>query len=149
MGFTVSHDLHRIRRAAIDPYFSKRSVLKLESVIDAKIARLCEVIESFREKREPMNLTNCLLATTTDIITEYAFADCHNLLDSEELSNKWEDTITCIMKNTALINHYGWLPRVMESVPRGISQLATIDISMIAELRAVRSLTYFTALFIC
>ena len=139
MGFTVNHDLHRVRRAAVDPYFSKRSVLKLESVIGAKIARLCEVIENFRVKREPINLTNFLLATTTDVITEYAFTDCHNLLDSEELSDKWEDTITCVMKNTALINHYGWLPRVMESTPKNIAQLLAIDISMIADLRAVRS----------
>ena len=82
-----------------------------------------------------MNVTNLFLATTMDITTEYSFADCYELLDSEELSEKWKATITSVMKNTALINHYGWLPRVMESLHRRISQLMAIDIS---DYRAVR-----------
>ena len=95
MGFTISHNLHRLRRAAVDPYIIKRNVLKLEYVIDAKVTRLCEVMEKYHAKGQPMNLTNALLATTMDIITEYSFADCYYLLESEQLSDKWRKTITC------------------------------------------------------
>ena len=138
MGFTISHKLHQLRRAAIDPYFSKKSVLQLERIIRAKTNKLCEVVTTYQEAKKPMNLTSKLLATTMDIITEYAFADCYNLLDNEELSVKWGDTITCVMKNTALINHFGWLPRIVESLPPGVSQALGIDITMVAEYKSVR-----------
>lgn len=139
MGFTISHNLHRLRRAAVDPHFSKRNVLKLESVIDTKVTRLCELMEKYAAKGQPMNLTNALLATTMDIITECSFADCYHLLDSEQLSDKWRETITSVMKNTALINHYGRLPRLVEVLPRKLSQLIAIDISMIVDYKAVKS----------
>lgn len=149
MGFTISHNLHRLRRAAVDPYFSKRNVLKLESVIDAKVTRLCELMGKYYAKGQPMNLTNALLATTMDIITEYSFADCYHLLDSEQLSDKWRETITSVMKNTALINHYGWLPRLVEGLPRKLSQLIAADLSMIVDYKAVNSPIRLVAILSC
>lgn len=139
MGFTISHDLHRLRRSTVDPYFSKRNVLKLESVIDTKVTRLCEVIGKYYAKGQPMNLTNALLAATMDTITEYSFGDCNNLLDSEQLSDKWRETITSVMKNTALVNHYGWLPPFVESLPRKVSELIAADMSMMVDYKAVYS----------
>ena len=68
---------------------SVNSVLKLECVIEAKTTRLCEVIWKCHAMREPLNLTNALVATTMDIITENSIADFYNLLDSEELSDNW------------------------------------------------------------
>lgn len=142
MGFTMNHDLHRLRRGAIDLYFSKRNVLKLESVIEAKTASLCELIGTYHAAKEPIDWTNTLLATTMDIITEYAFADCYNLLDSEELSEKWRETITCVMKNTALINRFGWLPQILDGLPTKISQSMVVDMSVIIEYKAVSHLCF-------
>ena len=149
MGFTISHDLHRLRRAIIDPYSSERNVLKLECVIEAKTTRLCQVIRKCRAMREPMNLKNLLLGTTMDIIIENSFADCYNLLDSEEVSDKWRETIRFFMKNMALINYYGSLPRMVESLPRKISQFMATDMSMIDSYKAVGSPTHPTAVFSC
>ena len=114
MGSTISRNLHRLRRAAVDPYSSKRNVLNFESVIGAKLTRLCELMGTFYAKGQPMNLTNALLATTMDIITKYSFADNYDLLDSEQLSDKWRE-MTSVMKNTALINHYSRLPAYSQS----------------------------------
>ena len=99
--------------------------------------------------REPMNLTNALLATIMDIIKENSSADCYKLLDSDELSNNWRETMKCVMKNTALINHYGWLPRMVESLPRKISQFMATEMSMIFGYKAVSSSTHPTAVFSC
>ena len=99
MGSTISRNLHRLRRAAVDPYFSKRNVLNFEPVIDAKVTRLCELMGTFYAK---------------DIITKYSFADCCDLLDSEQHSDKWREIIS-VMKKTALINHYGRLPAYSQS----------------------------------
>ena len=61
---------------------------KLESVIDAKVTRLYELIGTVLTKGQPMNLTNALLATTMNIITKYSSADRCDSLDSEQLSDK-------------------------------------------------------------
>lgn len=40
---TIPHDHHRIRRAALDPYFSKTSIRRLEPVITETLITYCNV----------------------------------------------------------------------------------------------------------
>jgi hypothetical protein len=47
IGFTINHDLHRTRREALNPYFSKASVVKLEELIQSNVEKLCERIEEY------------------------------------------------------------------------------------------------------
>ncbi|CAG8901781.1 unnamed protein product [Penicillium egyptiacum] len=36
----MDHDLHRVRRAALNPFFSKRAIQSLEGMIVEKVKRL-------------------------------------------------------------------------------------------------------------
>jgi hypothetical protein len=120
MGFTVSHDLHRMRRTAVDYFFSTRSVTQLEHVVQGKIGRLCERIEEFKSKKTPLNLTVAFLALTMDIIETYSFGCSSDLLDLPEFSPEWRDTITAVMSKTALMNHFGWIPKLVRLIPESV-----------------------------
>ncbi|OCL03968.1 hypothetical protein AOQ84DRAFT_257585, partial [Glonium stellatum] len=44
---TVDHDTHRLRRRAVDRFFSEVAVLRLESTICATMSKFCEKIEAY------------------------------------------------------------------------------------------------------
>ena len=62
---TNPHDLHRVRRAALNPFFSKTSVRKLQSLIDAKIDLFLERFEEFQKDGEVM-IVNIAFAALTN-----------------------------------------------------------------------------------
>ncbi len=53
---TISHELHRRRREALSPFFSQKSVLMLEPLIQEKVAQLCEHLDSAIISGKPVNL---------------------------------------------------------------------------------------------
>lgn len=67
-GFTTDHDLHKKRREAISPFFSKRNVLVHEPKIRERVDRVCEIIEEHRVAKTPVNLAVVFLAMCMDTI---------------------------------------------------------------------------------
>lgn len=56
MLFSVPQKLHRMRRAILNPFFSKASVYKLEPVIQDKVDQMLERMQQFRASRQPIPL---------------------------------------------------------------------------------------------
>jgi hypothetical protein len=61
---TNPHDLHRVRRAALNPFFSKTSVRNLQPLIDAKLDFFIERFEEFQKTGEIMTLNIAFAALT-------------------------------------------------------------------------------------
>jgi len=68
-----SHQLHRTRRSALNPSFSKRAVTQLEDMIREKTELLCHRLNERAASGEVVELGAALLATTIDIISEYCY----------------------------------------------------------------------------
>ena len=62
MGTTRTHDLHRRRREALNPFFSKRSVISLEPMIKTKVSQLKQVFEKHRKNGTMINLSDVYFA---------------------------------------------------------------------------------------
>ncbi|KAL7783410.1 cytochrome P450 [Trichoderma ceciliae] len=86
MASAVSHDLHRIRRGSLNPFFSKAAVLRLEERIQNRVRVLCERLSSFVERREIVDISVAMTSLTLDVITEYSFGESWNLVDKDDLS---------------------------------------------------------------
>ncbi|KAM0253654.1 hypothetical protein ACHAQJ_007166 [Trichoderma viride] len=86
MASAVSHDLHRIRRSSLNPFFSKAAVLRLEERIQSRVRVLCERLSSFQKKGEIIDIGVAMTSLTLDIITEYSFGESWNLVDKDDLS---------------------------------------------------------------
>jgi cytochrome P450 len=66
MGAAKTHELHRKRREALNPFFSKRSVGELESMIKAKVNKLVKSFETHRDSGKPVNLSNVYYALANE-----------------------------------------------------------------------------------
>jgi hypothetical protein len=61
---TNDHETHRIRRAALNPFFSKASVRRLQPVLDERLDRLLGRFSGFQESGKPMILNHAFAAFT-------------------------------------------------------------------------------------
>jgi hypothetical protein len=110
----LSNEEHRVRRGALNPFFSRRSVLDLERVVRDKTRKLLGLIESslsFPTSHQEDEATNtsaetngkgifdahhAIRAFSVDIITEYAYARCWNQLDMDDWGAGYQDAIQAV-----------------------------------------------------
>jgi hypothetical protein len=81
---TASNELHRIRRAALNPMFSRKSVLELEDVVQEKVNKLCQRLEMGLEEGKAVDLHHGLMCVSADVLSEFAFDQCFNLLNEDD-----------------------------------------------------------------
>jgi len=81
-GFaTVDHDHHRLRRAALNPFFSKQKVTALQPIIQELVNKLCVRFEKIRGTDEVVPMECAFDAFTMDVITEYSLDTSFGYLD--------------------------------------------------------------------
>ena len=86
---TVPHDLHRSRRAALNPFFSKQSVRRLEPVLNQTLVKVLGNLSAAAKSGEPLNIHLLYNAATSDIIYDYCFGDSPNNLDRADLNEEF------------------------------------------------------------
>jgi cytochrome P450 len=114
---TVPHDLHRLRRGVLNPYFSKRSVVRLEPVITAKISKLATRLAAAAQASEVVRLDVAFMALTTDILCSYAFADDTCYLDEPDFKLEWKPTIMGGFESGAMMRQFPQLLPMAVSLP--------------------------------
>ena len=147
-GFsTVAHDLHRRRRAALAPAFSKRAVNRLEPLIQHAVNVLLDRLRGFQKRGEPVHMGYAWSALTADVITEYSFGKSFGLLSDPDFATSWYDMLMAPSELTHLIKQFGWLFPLLESMPHWfvamtnppIMQLIRIQQGMEAQVTAIKA----------
>jgi hypothetical protein len=68
IGAAVSHDLHKGRRDALAPFFSKRNVLHLEPLITQKVDQICQLMRKHAINNIPINLSDVFFALCNEYV---------------------------------------------------------------------------------
>jgi len=90
---TPSESLHRRKRARLNPMFSRRMVLNLEEVVQDKAQKIIQILQKATEEKRPVDLHHTFRSLSIDVISEYAFNKCFNLLDSADLGAEFINTV--------------------------------------------------------
>lgn len=135
---TVPHEHHRIRRAALSPYFSKRSVVQLEPIISSLVEKLCDRFRDFQRSSQPLELGSAYAALTTDIITEYWFARSYGFLDKPDFMPEWVETWMAASESAHLIKQCPWLVPVMQALPNWFGEKTIPGMMQLINLHSVR-----------
>ncbi|KAJ4292534.1 hypothetical protein N0V90_009197 [Kalmusia sp. IMI 367209] len=114
---TTSHELHRVRRAPLNHFFSKRSVQQVEPTIKAMVEKLCARLAKFRGTGKPVNMRNATAALALDVVTQYAFATPYAALDDEEFAPNWPDAIDAIAESTYLNIYFPRVAKLLRNLP--------------------------------
>lgn len=81
---TPSPDIHRVKRAALNPFFSRKKVLDLEEIVQQKARRLVSRMETAFQSTGHIDLHHGFRAISVDVITDYAFDTSYNFLSRED-----------------------------------------------------------------
>ncbi|KAK0125722.1 hypothetical protein ONS95_000277 [Cadophora gregata] len=114
---TPQHDLHKLRKAALAPYFSMQSVRRLQPVIQERLDLLLERLREFRDKDEVLMASWAFAAYTNDIVMQYCFGRCDNRLEAEDFDPSYRDASFFGSTAGSFMKHAPWVNNLMQALP--------------------------------
>ncbi|KAL6240925.1 hypothetical protein RBB50_012184 [Rhinocladiella similis] len=120
---TAPHNLHRIRRAALNPYFSKRSISQTENLILAKVQVLCRRLEQACKSGQVIRLDVAYMALTMDVITHYCFGHSYDYLEEDDFKASWKETVIAGSANGAFLRQFPWALPILKMAPLSLVQV--------------------------
>ncbi|KAL8846468.1 MAG: hypothetical protein Q9221_008452, partial [Calogaya cf. arnoldii] len=114
---TPGHELHRIRRAALAPFFTTKRVQRLEPSVQSVIDKLIERLREFRGTGKVINILHVYTALTLDIISEYSFGRADGALDREGFARNWHEMSVEGSEMGHMNKQFGWLAPTMRAIP--------------------------------
>ncbi|KAL8729123.1 MAG: hypothetical protein Q9166_004954 [cf. Caloplaca sp. 2 TL-2023] len=132
---TVSHELHRKRRAALDPFFAKSTVASSGDILYDKMEALNQTFEKKLAENKVVELRQAFLALTTDTLCGYAFDRSMNLLNDEQGAADWWRTIQTVAILTPLVKQFTWIFPLALKLPLILLRYLVPDLAKIMALR--------------
>ncbi|KAK6346067.1 hypothetical protein TWF730_010401 [Orbilia blumenaviensis] len=84
LNITDFHEAH-LRRSALQPYFSKQSVRKLEGLISTKVTKFLDRLNDM----DTINISRGFRCLACDVITTYSYEKCFEALEDPEFAPDW------------------------------------------------------------
>lgn len=133
----IDHNLHRLRRQPQNPFFSKQSILRLESTIFVIIEKLCARIDGFKMSGLPVPVQLAYRCLTTDIVTLYSMNRSWDYLDSADFSPLWFQTIKATGEIGHILKQLPWLLPLFQSLPDWVISKLYPDMLLVLEWQRV------------
>ncbi|KAK2836963.1 hypothetical protein FQN49_006545 [Arthroderma sp. PD_2] len=90
---TADNHVHRVKRAAFNPFFSRKRVLELEDIVQSKAKTLVNRISTALDTCGGIDLHHGFRAISVDVISDYAFDNCYNFLEKDDFDAPFFDMI--------------------------------------------------------
>jgi hypothetical protein len=114
----VASDTHRIRRASLNPFFSKQKVLQQEGTIRRQVDKTCARIdEEFLGTRNVLRADYMFASASCDIVADYAFGRSYNMLDARKFMSSFIYSIDSFKKAGLYNVQFPWLPKIINQLP--------------------------------
>ncbi|KAI4251245.1 MAG: hypothetical protein LQ352_004970 [Teloschistes flavicans] len=132
---TISHDVHRRRRAALGPFFSKAAVAASEDIIYDKAELLNNYLSKKAATGDIVELRQTFLALTTDALSRHTLDRSSDLIRSEQAASEWLRTIKAIAGLTPLVKQFTWIIPIALKLPLAPLRAVVPDLARIVALR--------------
>ncbi|KAI4248152.1 MAG: hypothetical protein L6R40_001241 [Gallowayella cf. fulva] len=117
---TISHELHRTRRGAVAPFFSKALVQQFEPSVQAMIQKLLSRLDELKGTGAIVNMINMYPCLTSDIICQYAFGAPYGYLDMPEFAPLWHKAVMDASEGFHFFKQFPWLETTLRKIPQPI-----------------------------
>lgn len=117
---TASHNLHRIRRSALNPFFSKRAIANKEAQIQEKVNNLCRRLRECMDNGEVIRLDAAYMALTMDIINQFSFGYSLKYLEEPDFKLEWKETVVGASANGVFLRQFPWSLPILKAIPLSV-----------------------------
>ncbi|KAL4903833.1 hypothetical protein BDW74DRAFT_168695 [Aspergillus multicolor] len=118
---TPEHGLHKIRRAAIAPFFAKRRIDEQAPMIASHVDVIVRRLENEYVGTDKVLCINELYGSyVTDVIMTYAFNRCPRFLECEDFVFAFGRSIQGLKEFVHWAQQFPFLPRMLQYIPPGL-----------------------------
>lgn len=132
------NELHRLRRGPLNKFFSRAMVLELQSIVQQKADKLCALITKSSKAGEMLDIHHGCRAVSIDVITEYMFNKCYDLLDAADLGTQFFELVRGIGPALWVFQQWPELS-IMNGLPTWMLKKMSPPLAQILNLQEVRS----------
>ncbi|KAI3064685.1 CAZyme family GT109 [Aspergillus niger] len=122
LGTTTDHDLHKVRRESLTPFFSKKNIQYMEGLITDKVDQLKQLISTHVARDTPVNLSDVFFAFSNDVVNNFLFAHRTDVLASEPKAATLRQNSKELLMGININKHFPQIPDFLESLPMSISR---------------------------
>ncbi|KAI0871064.1 putative flavonoid 3-hydroxylase [Hypoxylon argillaceum] len=115
---TQAHDVHRRRRAALNPLFSKTGAAAAESMIYDKADLLVRRVDEQIIRDGFSDLRKVFAALAVDVVSEYISGRSAGLLEDEAKTTQWHDSIRVLAFTIPVVRQFNWIMPLSMALPR-------------------------------
>ncbi|KAK2763881.1 hypothetical protein FQN54_009499 [Arachnomyces sp. PD_36] len=114
---TVDHHRHRLRRKLLNPFFSRRSIERIEPMLRESLDKFLNSLVVAHKENTVLELIDRLQGLTGDVITQYAYGSNYHLQDSKNIGR---GIVKVVQEGTDIIHFHRFFPpfgRLLRSIP--------------------------------
>jgi cytochrome P450 len=134
---TPSNEVHRQRRGRLNPLFSRKMVLELEDVVQSKAEKLCALLDKKFSVGLPIDLHHGFRAISVDVITDYGFNKCYDLLDKPDLGLNFFAMVRGIGPAMWIFQLIPGLQNVSKMIPPPVLKIMSKPLAQVLNLQEV------------
>ena len=115
---TVEHSVHRNRRAALNPFFSKAKIAARSVSVQHHMNRLVERIkEDFSGTARVLSLDEMWGCWTTDLIIEYCFEKRYQFIERDDLKSPFATAMIDLLAPVHFVTQFPGFMAILTSLP--------------------------------
>ncbi|KAI1760614.1 cytochrome P450 [Hypoxylon sp. FL1150] len=117
---TIHHEVHRQRRAALQPFFNMANVRKLQPVIQERLEIMMKRMYEFRDTDSILNASYMLSALGSDVVNIYSFGRCNYRLESPDFDPSSRDASLGGIRSIHFMKYFPWINDLAQVLPETI-----------------------------
>ena len=116
VGMAEDHHIHKMRRDALNPYFSQKAVLSMEQLITEKREKVVELFGKASNSGEVLNLSDVYFAFSNDLVRNFSFSSDGGLLNDLEEAKRQRIDLARLLTGVKINKHFPFVPNVLGKV---------------------------------
>lgn len=136
---TAAHDHHRLRRAPLNPLFSRSSIRRIEPLIQSTAQQLCRNLDAALQSDACFDLGLAFTVFAADVVSAYCFGEPFGLLQNAQFAPEWLAIVAAPSELGHLIKQMPWLIGFLRWVPASVGQVINPAFARFYKLQEVRS----------
>lgn len=147
-GFaTPEYELHRLRRSALNPFFSTRKIALQSPFIQNRVNRLCDRLHSEYAGSGRIlvmdDMWGCLIS---DTIVDYCFDRSYRFLELPDFRASFIDSIKDHTKEIHVVTQFPWIMTIFNCLPDSVVKKLQPGMTSIIDFNNVSILSTLAAL---
>ncbi|KAI1160687.1 cytochrome P450 [Nemania serpens] len=117
---TVEHSLHRKRRAALNPFFSKREIARHSPNIQQVMDRLCERVATEYlnvDNDSILSLSRMWEAFTGDVVVGYCLEKSYDFIMNPDFRAEFSEAMISLLEPVHFITQFPWIIKTLKLLP--------------------------------